>query len=466
MDYEDFIASKAASRRFEGIESTDLPSVMFPFQRDLTKWALRRGRAAIFAGTGLGKSLMELAWAREISKLGRVILVAPLAVAEQMIGESNKFDIPATYTRRGERCRSPITITNYELLRHFNADDFVGVILDESGIMKDFTGAMRNLLIEMFAETPYRLACTATPAPNDYTELGNHSEFLGIKTRTEMLAEYFVHDGETTQEWRLKRHAENDFWRWVCSWGAMISQPSDLGYENEGFDLPPLRMHDVRVDVGDSDFMAEGYLFPPAARTLSDQRTTRRATRNQRIGAAEKILLNHPSKPAVVWCELNTEQDEMSEALGSRAVSIYGSMTPEEKVSLHQEWIRGSVPFLVTKGSIFGHGMNWQHCARQVFLGSSHSFEMIYQSIRRCWRFGQTSPVDIYMISAATESAIVANYRRKEADFARMTGAMIEHMRDTMRAEISSAPREWNDYTAEVDMIIPEWLRREESACA
>lgn len=456
--YEDFVAAKRSSLHFEGIENPDLRDCLFPFQGDLVRWALRRGRAAVFAGTGLGKSLMELSWSSEVSKRGRVLGLAPLAVAEQLVQEGEKFGIPAVYARRGSDCSAPITVTNYELLSHFDPDDFVGVFIDESSIMKDFTGALRNQIIETFARTPFRLAGTATPAPNDDTELGNHAEFLGIKTRTEMLSEYFVHDGGTTSEWRLKRHAEREFWRWVCSWAAMVSKPSDLGYDNGAYDLPPLIMHEERVEARHEDYAAAGYLFAPVAITLSEQRSIRRSTRDRRIAKCQEILARFPGEPAVIWCELNQEQDETAAALGKYAISITGSMKPEVKVSLHQDWLNEKAPCLITKGEIFGRGMNWQHCALQIFLGSSHSFEKIFHSIRRSWRFGQRRPVDIFMILAENEEAIVSNYRRKELSFARMTEAMIEHTQEFVRGNVLSARHEYLNYEPQIDLTIPEWL--------
>jgi len=454
VSYDAFIAAKSKTTRFDGIPAAVLSSRLFPHQAALTSWALRRGRAAIFADTGLGKTWMEVEWARVVAERGRVLMLAPLAVAEQTVREARKLDVDVRYLRRDDGT-TPVVITNYELLEHFDPTAFAGVVLDESSILKAYTGATRNAIIGAFAETPYRLACTATPAPNDYTELGNHSEFLGIKSRVEMLAEYFTHDGGSTQDWRLKGHAVESFWRWVCTWGAMVKRPSDLGYEDAGFALPPLRMHEHIVRVGHEDAHREGFLFAPEAKSLSDQRATRRMTMEARIAKAAELAAG--SDPVLIWCELNDEADGIEAAIPG-AVQVAGSDPPEVKADRMLGFSSEVFRVMVSKVSICGFGMNWQHCNRMIFLGASHSYEQTYQAVRRCWRFGQTKPVDVHVIRAETEQGIVANYRRKEADAERMADEMVARMRDSMRAEIGSAAREWNDYNPCAPMAIPTWL--------
>jgi len=458
MRYSEFIDGKAASVSFEPIRYGEIQGALFPFQRALVEWALRRGRAAIFADTGLGKTIMQLEWARHVaSGGGRVLILAPLAVAEQTVLEGSRFGIDLAYRTRDHG--EPITITNYERLESFDPSVFAGIVLDESSILKSYTAKTRNLIIRSFEKTPYKLACTATPAPNDHTELGNHSEFLGIKSRTEMLAEYFVHDGGSTQNWRLKGHAVSSFWMWVCTWAAIVKRPSDLGFEDGGYDLPPLRMHEHIIKVDHQDAWAAGLLFAPAAATLSDQRAIRRATTAQRVAHAVKIA--NGSGPALVWCELNAEADAAAKAIPG-AVQVKGADTPESKSSRLLGFARGDFRVLVTKPKIAGFGMNWQHCNRMIFVGASHSYEQTYQAMRRCWRFGQQNPVDVHIIRAETEAAIVANFRRKEAAAERMAQEMVSRVRDSMRLEIGGAAREWNSYEPKHIMSVPSWVGEEE----
>lgn len=459
MDYADFIEKKHASTAFDGIDPGPMPAHLFPHQRDLTAWALRKGRAAIFADTGLGKTAMELEWARQVSERGRVLILAPLAVAEQTVREGERFGVAAKYMRADDGT-TPIVVTNYEMLEHFEPRAFVGVVLDESSILKSFTGRTRTALIDAFAATPYRLAATATPAPNDFTELGNHSEFLGIKSRVEMLAEYFVHDMENTQDWRIKGHAEDAFWRWVCTWGAVVKTPADLGHDADRFALPPLTMSEIVIPIDHQDAWSEGFLFAPDVRTLSDQRATRRATSGKRT--AEAARLADCKAPVLIWGEMNDECDAIEKAIGADAIQVRGSDSPDAKRDKLLAFANGDVRVMVTKASIAGFGLNWQHCARMVFLGASHSYEQTYQAIRRCWRFGQTKPVDVFVIRAETEGAIVANYRRKEADAARFSAEMSARVRDLVKCEVAGATaREWNAYEPAARMVVPSWIGKE-----
>ena len=428
---------------------------LYPHQAALVEWALRKGRAAVFADTGLGKTAMQIEWARHVASNGRVLILAPLAVAEQTVREADRFGVPMRYLREDDGADG-IVITNYEMMSHFDAGTFAGVVLDESSILKSYTASTRTAIIESFQSTPWRLACTATPAPNDFTELGNHSEFLGIKTRTEMLAEYFTHDGGSTQDWRVKGHAVDPFWRWVASWGAVVRRPSDLGYSDDGFALPPLHMEEHVVNVSHDDANAAGMLFAPQVLGLSDQRATRRMTMGSRAALAADLAADEG--PCIVWCELNDEADAVERAVHG-AVQVRGSDTPETKRDRLLGFADGRYRVLVTKPSIAGFGMNWQHCNRAVFVGASHSYEQTYQAIRRCWRFGQRRPVTVHTIRASTEQAIVANYRRKEADAATLADAMAVHAGAVLREEIHGASiREWNDYAPTTPINIPKWV--------
>lgn len=457
MSYESFIAAKSATRSFDGIDPTELHASLFPHQRDLVRWSLRKGRSAIFADTGLGKTLMELEWARHVAKRGRVLILTPLAVAQQMVREARRWELPGEYSR--DDAGRAVTITNYEMLDRFDPAEFAGIVLDESSILKAYDGKTRNAIVTSFRDTPYRLAATATPAPNDFTELGNHSEFLGVKTRAEMLAEYFVHDGGSTQDWRLKGHAITAFWRWIASWGAVVRSPSDLGHDDTAYRLPPLEMREHVIGVDHSDAHRMGLLFAMDARTLQDQRAVRRGTLDDRVAKAAEIV--DDDRPAVIWCELNDEGDALGRAIAG-AVQVRGSDSPEDKARMLEDFAAGKSRVLVSKPSICGFGLNWQHCSRMVFVGASHSYEQTYQAIRRCWRFGQTSPVVVHMIRAETEGHVVANYRRKEADAERLAVEMTAQVAESVRAEVCGATaREWNEYRPSSRMMVPGWMKED-----
>jgi len=649
--YEEFLARKAITDPHTGLtDLPDLPAMMFPFQKDITAWALRRGRAALFAGTGLGKSLMELAWADAVSRhTGRNILhLAPLAVSAQLVREADKFGIVAHHVREAGDVRPGINITNYQKIEHFDLSEFGGVILDESSILKSVDGHYRTRLIEQCAQIPFRLAATATPAPNDFMELGNHAEFLGVMSYTDMLATFFVHDGGDTQKWRLKGHAEDEFWKWMASWSVMLRKPSDLGYPNAGYDLPPLETLQHTVGVEYAPSMETGLLFPIQAATMQERLAARRATVDDRVLSAVSVVMSDlcakypeckspdgndsirktgkpdarliqnmlqsmrssrlaenealmktantcepttsrtgkngraearksrlnttktgdrdthqmpsiesasklpfatgaktpsetaassprlalaptttpissPSKAAgvqfaeaqketveavgstlttatqpdlsggfsaatvtlasessatiqtasteplntsvtpnndawVIWCNLNSEQAAIKAALGGLAISIDGSHSEDEKEALHMKWLAGDAPVLICKPSMFGHGCNWQHCHKTIFVGLNDSFEQVYQAVRRFWRFGQTKPVTVHFIAAETEGAVVANLKRKEADADRMAAAMVLHMADLSTKAVRGQVRDRPDYNPQQSVKLPSWL--------
>ena len=434
------------------IDRDALHPSLFDFQKDIVRWALRRGRAAIFAGTGLGKTRMQTEWAMHVHKLsgGDVLMLAPLAVAAQTVREAAELGYEITICRSQDDVRPGLNITNYEMLHNFEPVFFEGVVLDESSILKSFTGKIRTQLIEMFASTPYRLACTATPAPNDFMELGNHAEFLGVMSRTEMLSTYFVHDGGETQKWRLKGHAEDAFWRWVASWGVMLEKPSDLGYSDDGYILPPLNVQDVVIEVPGE-----------MAKTLSQRQRARKETVTERVAAAAEIA-NSTDRPFLVWCDLNSESEMLAAAIPG-AVEIRGSDKPAFKEQAMLDFAAGKIRVLVTKPSIAGFGMNWQHCADMAFVGLSDSFEQVFQAIRRCYRFGQTRPVNVYMITSSREGATADNIKRKEADFRKMVAEMVQYTKDITSESIRQAERDVADYRPARPLIIPSWLRSEAS---
>jgi len=439
VEYSEFLERKRIIDPPAGLATVPaLSSSLFDWQRDIVAWGLRRGRAAIFADCGLGKTFMQLEWARHVP--GRVLILTPLAVAEQTVREGQKFGIECRHSRHDDPA-ARILVTNYEMLEHFNPALFTGIVLDESSILKAYDGKTRNQIIEAFAQTPFRLACTATPAPNDFMELGNHCEFLGTLTRSEMLATFFVHDGGETQKWRLKGHAEEDFWRWLASWAVILQKPSDLGYDDDGFNLPPMHRHEIRTEAR----APEGMLFPIEAQGLSDRLAARRASLDDRVKACADLVNARNGEPWLVWCNLNTESDALTDAIVG-AVQVKGSDSLEHKESAMRGFSDGSIKVMVTKPSIAGFGMNWQHCAHMAFVGLSDSWEQYYQASRRCWRFGQTKEVNSYIIISEAEGAVLKNVMRKEADAQRMLKGVIAHSAELMKAQIKGQERTRTEY--------------------
>ena len=412
-DYQEFLARKREVAQPCGFEPENLNPFLFDFQRDIVRWACRKGRAAIFADCGMGKTIMQLSWADQIcrSKGGRVLIVAPLAVSAQTCREGQTFGIDVNRCRTAADMVDGINITNYEMLDHFEGVELSGVVLDESSILKSYTGAIRNQIISMFKFTPFKLACTATPSPNDFMELGNHSEFLGVMDRTEMLAMFFIHDGGDTSKWRLKGHASGIFWDWVASWACMITKPSDLGYDDGDFELPPL---DVQTHIIDSGLSQEGRLFAVTEITLSAQQKARRDTVQLKADAIAQYV-NSSDDSWLIWCDLNAESEHLANSIPD-AIEVRGSDTNEHKEDAMLGFADGKYRVLVTKPSIAGFGMNWQHCHKVAFCGMSHSYEQFYQAIRRCWRFGQDYPVDVHVFVTDLEQSIVSNVLRKKDD--------------------------------------------------
>lgn len=453
-DYQAFLQCKQLHDRPTGLEEVpSLNSQLFDFQKDIVGWALRRGRAAIFADCGMGKTAMQLEWARNVP--GRVLIVAPLAVATQTFREAEKFEIRGVAHRtKDSRSRNhQITVTNYERLHNFDPANYAGIVLDESSILKSYTGKFRNQLVDDWGHLPWRLCATATPAPNDFMELGNHAEFLGAMTRPEMLSMFFVHDGGETQKWRLKGHAESEFWKWLCSWAVMIRKPSDLGYDDGQFTLPPVHIQPREVQVNSA---CEGFLIPMEASTLSERQSARKASIEERAAAAAE-LANATPHPFLCWCNLNAESAALARLIPD-AVEVHGGLTPEEKERRMLDFSEGRARVLITKPSIAGFGMNWQHCAEMAFVGLSDSYEQFYQALRRCWRFGQSRPVNAHVITSSREGAVVANIQRKEADAERMAEEMVRHMVDITKATIHGLQRNNRSYQPETPMQMPAFL--------
>jgi superfamily II DNA or RNA helicase len=456
MTYEDFLQRKTQVGCEHGFEPVWMPDKLFPFQVALTEWAIRKGRAAIFADCGLGKTFMQLTWAENVARKtgGRVLILTPLAVAFQTVKEGEKIGVEVVHRRDGIKAGDRIVVTNYERLHHFDANDFTGVVLDESSILKAYTGKTKQEILQAFDGTKYKLACTATPAPNDYMELGNHSEFLGVMRSSEMLAAFFINDPGSVGHYRIKGHADAPFWKWMASWSSMIRKPSDAGFDDAGFDLPPLRLHDVCLDA---NIAADGMLFPVEAYTMSERRAARKATIDARVQAVIDIA-NQTDGQWLVWCDLNDESAKLTRGING-AAEVKGADSEESKERAFSEFKSGIARVLVSKPSIAGWGMNFQNCAQMAFTGMSDSYEQYYQAVRRCWRFGQRKPVDCYIVTDRTEGQVVANVRRKAKDADDMAESMRMHMKEITQAKIGKLDGFKQQYKAERDLEIPAWLK-------
>lgn len=453
MTYKDFLTRKALTVAPVGFEPSRFLATLFPFQRDIVSLACKLGRFCIWADCGMGKTPMQLEWAHQVCEQtgGRVLILAPLAVSHQTVREAVKFGIPGVaFAAHPGDTDAMIVVTNYQKLDRFNPDDFVGIVLDESSILKAMDGKTRSAILDAFRRTPYRLACSATPAPNDYMELGNHAEFVGVMTREEMLAMFFVHDGGDTSKWRIKGHAVSKFWEWVCSWAVTIRKPSDLGYDDGAFRLPPLDMQDCVVETPHKrlpDAKGQPSLFLQQATTLNDQRAVQRGSLENRV--AEAVTLANQPGQWIVWCHLNDESTALAAAIDG-AVEVTGSDSDDHKTQAAMDFQSGKIRVIVSKGSIFGFGMNFQNCHQVVFVGMSHSYEQYYQSIRRCWRFGQTETVRAYLVYDWAEGAVIENIRRKNADATVMADAMVKIVRANMLEQLKQVQRNVAPYAETV----------------
>lgn len=437
MDYETFLKGKRADTPPDGFPvSVEMSPMLFDWQRAIVEWACRRGRACIFADCGLGKTAMQLEWARQeaASCDGSVLVLTPLAVAAQTVEEGRKFGISAEYVRDMPDSPSGVYVTNYEMMGHFDLSAFSGVVLDESSILKSHDSKTRNALTEALGDVPHVLCCTATPAPNDQMELGTHAEICGAMTRSEMLATFFTHDGGDTSKWRLKGHAEADFYRWMAGWAVMISSPADIGYSAEGYDLPELKVTEVHVETPDAD-ADDGRLFALPAQGLTDARRARRESMPYKVEAIAEAVNSTPGQWCV-WCELNDESSALADAIPD-AVEVRGSDSPEHKADAMLGFAEGRYRVIVSKPSICGFGMNWQGCHQMAFCGLSYSYEQFYQATRRCWRFGQESDVDVYVFSTAMESDVIATIRRKEETMTETKRGMVEAMAEETERQLS-----------------------------
>lgn len=459
--YHDLLARKRVAFTPRGLDGdVDLMASLKPHQDLTVRFLLKAGCGAAFLDTGLGKTLVALEWGRQVHKAtGKpVLMLAPLAVGPQHQAEAEKFGIEGMYLREpGGNALPPVTITNYERLHLWDVSRFAGIVLDESSILKSFQGKTKQQIIAAFRDTPYRLACTATPAPNDHMELGNHAEFLGVMRSAEMLSRFFVNDTSTaSRKWRLKGHAETSFWDWVASWSRCIAKPSDVGLDDAGFDLPELveQAHviaaDRSIDAGDDDGQARLFRMPEMSATSVHKE--KRLTLEDRAERIAGIVKAEPGEPWIVWVETDKEADAVTARL-PEAIEVRGSMPADKKEDRLTAFGTGRARVLVTKPSIAGFGLNWQHCARQAFVGLSFSYEAYYQAVRRCWRYGQTRPVHVHVAMADTERQIYDVVRRKSGDHETMKG----EMRAAMRRAVLEVARQ-RPYDAKLAMTVPQWL--------
>lgn len=461
-NYKNFLKDKLKVKQPTGIiiNRNNIHPMLFDFQKDIVQWACRKGRAAIFLDTGLGKTFIQLEWARLIGE--PTLIVAPLSVARQTVREAQKIDLEVKYVRHQSECwGNGINITNYEMIEEFNPSFFGAVVLDESSILKSIDGRIRAKLINMFDQTPYKLACTATPAPNDQTEIGNHAEFLNVCKTNEMLSMFFIHankvieidtgnghiaktkqSGEKGQEWRLRNHARDHFYQWMASWSISLTKPSDLGYSDDGYILPALNIKPLFVDV---DYVQEGQLFFTGLSGIKDRHKVRVVTLEERIKAAADIA-NNSSEQWLIWCGLNSEGDALVKAIPD-SVQVQGSDPIEYKIETIQKFQDGIIRVMVTKQKIAGFGMNFQNSHNMMFVGLSDSWEGYYQGVRRQWRFGQKADVNVHLILSEIEREIYDNVMQKEAVAKRMTGELIKYIASYEKGEIMNQTYTATEYT-------------------
>ncbi len=455
-DYQAFLATKQVYSAPCGFDVTDadINPMLFPFQRDIVRWACNRGKAAVFAHTGLGKGPIQLEWCRLVSRHtgGNTLVLAPLAVSQQFIREAAKFGIPLTLCKSQADVKPGINVTNYERTDLFDLESFAGVALDESSCIKDWTSKTTSGLIERLRNTPYKLCSTATPSPNDHAELGTHTELLDVMKRSAMLAMFFEHDGGETSKWALKGHGKKPFWKFVASWAVCLNKPSDLGYDDSLYILPKLHTIEHIVPV-DHSVNTEGMLFRSPDLSATGLHKELRLTCEARAARVADLVRAKPGVPWLIWCGTNYEADAMRAALPG-TVEVRGSDSQERKESMILHFLDSPHDWLVSKTSIFGFGLNLQGCRNMAFLGIGYSFEQFFQGVRRCWRFGQTEEVYAHIVIAETEGAVLSSIRRKEAQYEELQA----EMNMAMKEEQLAARHKSAKYDHLMEMEIPIWL--------
>lgn len=461
--YLEFLQRKKRDFKVAGfeVEKSELNSNLFEWQKDIVRWALKKGKSALFWDCGLGKTISQLSWAQKVYEHTNkpVIVVAPLAVAEQTRAEGEKFGIDCAVVRERGQIINGINITNYEILQHFEPSDFSGVVLDESSILKSYDGETKKAILNFFSHTEYKLSCTATPSPNDYMELGNQAEFLGVMSRNEMLAEFFVHDGKNTSSWRLKGHAEDKFWEWMSTWAIVLSNPSEIGYDGSKFVLPLMKINQITTSSELQNMSGDQMILYAEAQTLSERRNARRGSLQQRCKAASELVEKDPNSQWIFWVDFNAEADELKRLM-PKAVEVRGTDTPDYKATTLSDFSNGKIQILISKPSIAGYGLNWQECHNMVFVGLSDSYEMFYQAVRRCWRFGQKQEVNVYIVSSELEGIVRENIERKERQNTLMHDKMVQFTLKSL-GKYNNCERMTNDYNPQIKMILPDWCKEE-----
>lgn len=484
MDYKTFIDNKRIKTKLFGktVSDSDIHPMLFPFQRDVTRWAIGKGRAALFLDTGLGKTFCQLEWARLMGEM--TLIVAPLSVARQTVREGKKIGIDVSYVRKQDDIdyEHAIYITNYEMIDNFDFSQFGAVVLDESSILKALAGVTRRKLTEACLDVKYRLACTATPAPNDMSEIGNHAEFLGICSMAEMLAMFFIHanrqeeievgdgTGRTIRkkhsnkegtEWRLKNHAHDAFYEWMASWAMSLRKPSDLGYDDNGYILPSLNINPIFVDV---DYKPEDQLFFTGLKGIQDRHNVRRATLDIRLDEIAKTI-DSSDEQWIVWCGLQAEADAVQKQIAG-AVQVKGNDEPDTKAKAFEDFQDQLYKVLITKGKIGGFGMNFQNAHNMIFFGLGDSWEMYYQCIRRQWRFGQTEPVNVYIILSEVEREIYTNVMQKEMMARTMSAELIAHVQKFEEGELKMSNQDGRQFDYKNDTVTGDtWMAMLGDSC-
>ena len=459
-DYRTIVNRSIIRHDAQGVALRTMPDAIRTHQRNAVDFSLGKGNAALFLDTGLGKSLCAFTYASNVaSETGKpVLMLSPLGVTGQHYSEAQRFGFDdATICRSADDIRPGLNLCNYERLHLFDPQDFGGLILDESSVIKNFSGVVTRRLMEFGKHVQFKLACTATPAPNDHMELGQHCQFLGVMSSSEMLSRWFIADQSEMGRYRLKRHAVNSFWNWVASWARCAEKPSDLGGDDTGYNLPPLNMQrhivktDIVTDAGEDE--GQGRLFRIPSASATSIHNEKRKTANDRAAKIVELVKAEPGESWIIWVDTDYDADAVK-ALLPEATEVHGRMTPEQKEAGLADFSEGRARILITKGSIAGFGLNWQHCARVAFVGLSYSYEAFYQSVRRCWRYGQTRPVDVHVASAETEEAIWQAIVRKRDDH----DAMKVHMRAAMARASQEVRTTKMDYAPAKRAALPAWM--------
>lgn len=458
MEYSQFLENKRRYVIPTGFHTNDLNKNLFDFQKSIVQWGLRKGKCAFFEDTGLGKTIQLLAFAEAVCKHenGSVIILSPLAVAEQTKNEGSKFGIDVNICESKDDVKQGINITNYEKIHKFDMSVFDGVILDESSIIKNQYGKIKNQIIEAFKDTKYKLCCTATPSPNDFTEIGTHAEFLGVMSTSEMLATFFINDsmgkkGTGIKGWRLKRHAEKEFFKWLASWSVMIKNPSDIGFDGSRYVLPKLNIIEHIIETSPD----ETSLFVEYAETFQEKNKARKETLEEKALMINDIISSTDN--CLIWCNYNDESGYLHKMIKD-SVEVKGNDKSEHKKNSMIGFSNNEVKYLISKPSICGFGMNWQNCHDMVFCGLSDSYEQFYQAVRRCYRFGQKKEVNVHVVISEKEMSILLNIKRKQAQHERMMTEMVSVIGDLSKEQMMNLKINHTEYNPSKEMTLPDFL--------